>query len=83
MYIRLRLADILVRPMQRLTKYSLLLTAIRRHITDENDVEIMDAMVSDFDQLYSLEKYNPSTFTDSPFILQNIVTSILTPTTIQ
>ncbi len=32
--------------MQRLTKYSLLLSAIRRHITDENDGEIMDAMVS-------------------------------------
>lgn len=44
---RLRLADILVRPMQRLTKYSLLLTAIRKHITDENDAEIMDAMVND------------------------------------
>lgn len=44
---RLRLADILVRPMQRLTKYTLLLTAIRKHITDENDAEIMDAMVSD------------------------------------
>lgn len=42
---RLRLADILVRPMQRLTKYTLLLTAIRKHITDENDAEIMDAMV--------------------------------------
>lgn len=44
---RLRLADILVRPMQRLTKYSLLLGAIRKHISDENDGEIMDAMVSD------------------------------------
>lgn len=42
----LRLVDILVRPMQRLTKYSLLLAAIRKHITDENDAEIMDAMVS-------------------------------------
>lgn len=42
---RLRLADILVRPMQRLTKYSLLLGAIRKHISDENDGEIMDAMV--------------------------------------
>lgn len=31
--------------MQRLTKYTLLLTAIRKHITDENDAEIMDAMV--------------------------------------
>lgn len=50
MGIRLRLADILVRPMQRLTKYSLLLSAIRRHITDENDGEIMDAMVSYSDQ---------------------------------
>uniref|UniRef100_A0A336MBR1 CSON009190 protein n=1 Tax=Culicoides sonorensis TaxID=179676 RepID=A0A336MBR1_CULSO len=42
---RLRLADILVRPMQRLTKYSLLLTAIRKHIADENDGEIMDSMI--------------------------------------
>lgn len=32
--------------MQRLTKYSLLLIAIRKHITDENDCEIMDSMVS-------------------------------------
>lgn len=47
MYVaRLRLADILVRPMQRLTKYTLLLTAIRKHITDENDAEAMDAMVT-------------------------------------
>lgn len=42
---RLRLADILVRPMQRLTKYSLLLLAIRKHITDENDGDNMDAMI--------------------------------------
>lgn len=42
---RLRLADILVRPMQRLTKYSLLLSAIRKHITDENDCDNMDSMV--------------------------------------
>lgn len=43
---RLRLADILVRPMQRLTKYNLLLSAIRKHITEENEAEIMDLMVS-------------------------------------
>lgn len=43
---RLRLADILVRPMQRLTKYNLLLAAIRKHITDEIVAEIMDSMVS-------------------------------------
>lgn len=54
---RLRLADILVRPMQRLTKYSLLLSAIRRHITDENDGEIMDAMVSHSDY-YRLVIFN-------------------------
>ncbi|XP_063699545.1 uncharacterized protein LOC134830094 isoform X2 [Culicoides brevitarsis] len=42
---RLRLADILVRPMQRLTKYGLLLTAIRKHVTDENDCEVMDSMI--------------------------------------
>jgi RhoGEF domain len=44
---RLRLADILVRPMQRLTKYNLLLSAIRKHIVEENEAEIMDAMVSE------------------------------------
>jgi pleckstrin homology domain-containing family G member 5 len=43
---RLRLADILVRPMQRLTKYNLLLSAIRKHITEESEAEIMDLMVS-------------------------------------
>lgn len=43
---RLKLADILVRPMQRLTKYSLLLSAIRKHITEESEAEIMDSMVS-------------------------------------
>lgn len=32
--------------MQRLTKYSLLLAAIRKHITDENDAELLDGMVS-------------------------------------
>lgn len=32
--------------MQRLTKYGLLLTAIRKHITDENDGEVIDSMVS-------------------------------------
>lgn len=48
-FFSLRLADILVRPMQRLTKYSLLLSAIRKHITDENDAEIMDAMVCIYD----------------------------------
>lgn len=42
---RLRLADILVRPMQRLTKYNLLLSAIRKNISEETDSEIMDAMV--------------------------------------
>lgn len=44
---RLRLADILVRPMQRLTKYNLLLSAIRKNISEETDSEIMDAMVCD------------------------------------
>ena len=43
---RLRLADILVRPMQRLTKYNLLLSAIRKHIPEESEAEIMDLMVS-------------------------------------
>ncbi|XP_065085711.1 pleckstrin homology domain-containing family G member 5 isoform X1 [Ochlerotatus camptorhynchus] len=42
---RLRLADILVRPMQRLTKYGLLLAAIKKHITDENEGEAIDEMI--------------------------------------
>lgn len=46
--ISLRLADILVRPMQRLTKYGLLLAAIKKHITDEYEGEAIDEMVSVF-----------------------------------
>lgn len=42
---RLRLADILVRPMQRLTKYGLLLSAIKKHLTDIEEIEIIDGMV--------------------------------------
>ncbi|XP_039446359.1 pleckstrin homology domain-containing family G member 5 isoform X2 [Culex pipiens pallens] len=42
---RLRLADILVRPMQRLTKYGLLLAAIKKHIGDENEGEAIDEMI--------------------------------------
>lgn len=42
---RLRLADIVVRPMQRLTKYSLLLTAIRKHMDDVEQIEAMDRMI--------------------------------------
>lgn len=45
---RLRLADILVRPMQRLTKYNLLLCAIRKHISEDTETEITDAMVKRF-----------------------------------
>lgn len=43
---RLRLADILVRPMQRLTKYKILMEAIRKHIFDETEAELVDVMVS-------------------------------------
>ncbi|XP_055588932.1 uncharacterized protein LOC129741244 isoform X2 [Uranotaenia lowii] len=42
---RLRLADILVRPMQRLTKYGLLLAAIKKHIADEHEGEAIDEMI--------------------------------------
>ncbi|XP_055534937.1 uncharacterized protein LOC129724241 isoform X1 [Wyeomyia smithii] len=42
---RLRLADILVRPMQRLTKYGLLLVAIKKHIADEHESESIDEMI--------------------------------------
>ncbi|XP_064541065.1 uncharacterized protein LOC135430351 isoform X8 [Drosophila montana] len=42
---RLRLADIVVRPMQRLTKYSLLLAAIKKHMSDVEEIEVMDIMI--------------------------------------
>lgn len=42
---RLRLADIVVRPMQRLTKYNLLLTAIKKHMDDIEQIEAMDKMI--------------------------------------
>ncbi|XP_068142819.1 uncharacterized protein [Drosophila tropicalis] len=42
---RLRLADIVVRPMQRLTKYSLLLAAIKKHMSDVEEIEAMDVMI--------------------------------------
>lgn len=60
---RLRLADILVRPMQRLTKYSLLLGAIRKHLSsDETSCESMDAMVSLSRNIYIF--IQPSNFDD-------------------
>ena len=34
--------------MQRLTKYSLLLVAIRKHVQDENNAEMIDAMVRNY-----------------------------------
>ncbi|XP_053954447.1 uncharacterized protein LOC128860751 isoform X3 [Anastrepha ludens] len=42
---RLRLADILVRPMQRLTKYSLLLAAIKKHMPNMEQIEAIDTMI--------------------------------------
>jgi hypothetical protein len=33
--------------MQRLTKYKILMEAIRKHISEESEAEIMDMMVSD------------------------------------
>ncbi|XP_075162523.1 uncharacterized protein LOC142235152 isoform X2 [Haematobia irritans] len=42
---RLRLADILVRPMQRLTKYSLLLAAIKKQMTDIEEIEAVETML--------------------------------------
>ncbi|KAL5290937.1 PLEKHG5 family protein [Megaselia abdita] len=42
---RLRLADILVRPMQRLTKYSLLLGAIRKNLFSVDEAENVDSMI--------------------------------------
>lgn len=43
---RLKLLDILVKPMQRLTKYSLLLKAILKHTVNPNHKEILANMVS-------------------------------------
>lgn len=43
---RLKLLDILVQPMQRLTKYGLLLKAILKHTDDEDEVRSLGAMVS-------------------------------------
>ncbi|XP_055387911.1 pleckstrin homology domain-containing family G member 5 [Condylostylus longicornis] len=55
---RLRLADILVRPMQRLTKYSLLLIAIRKHIVIENDGEMLDSMIRSVENfVYSVNNH--------------------------
>ncbi|CAG7628903.1 unnamed protein product [Allacma fusca] len=42
---RLRLMDILVRPMQRLTKYSLLLKAILRHTEDAEQRRCLEEMI--------------------------------------
>ncbi|KAG8233237.1 hypothetical protein J437_LFUL013599, partial [Ladona fulva] len=47
---RLRLQDIVVKPMQRLTKYSLLLKAIQRHTENANDVESLDQMIKAVDE---------------------------------
>lgn len=68
---RLRLADILVRPMQRLTKYSLLLSAIRKHLTDENDSEIMDSMVSVSDLIKFIQLAS-SKFKELPNLLKKL-----------
>jgi pleckstrin domain-containing family G protein 5 len=43
---RLRLTDLLVKPMQRLTRYSLLLKAITRKTDDENQLLSLKKMVS-------------------------------------
>ena len=44
---RLKLTDLLVKPMQRLTKYSLLLQAILRKTDDERQRRDLLEMVSD------------------------------------
>lgn len=43
---RLRLMDILVRPMQRLTKYGLLLKAIIKNTDDDDEKKGLCTMVS-------------------------------------
>lgn len=46
---RLKLLDILVQPMQRLTKYGLLLKAILKHTDDEIEIASLNAMVKSVD----------------------------------
>ncbi|XP_043861860.1 uncharacterized protein LOC120447485 isoform X7 [Drosophila santomea] len=50
---RLRLADIVVRPMQRLTKYSLLLAAIKKHMSDVEEIEAIDVMMHSVENFVS------------------------------
>ncbi|XP_065215741.1 pleckstrin homology domain-containing family G member 5 isoform X2 [Planococcus citri] len=46
---RLRLMDILVKPMQRITKYSLLLKAIQKHTDSEEHKNKLDQMINQVD----------------------------------
>ncbi|XP_059178765.1 pleckstrin homology domain-containing family G member 5-like isoform X3 [Physella acuta] len=48
---RLKLADILVKPMQRLLKYSLLLQAILKHTENENDRADIKEMIQSVEKL--------------------------------
>lgn len=45
LFFRLKLMDILVQPMQRLTKYGLLLKAILKHTDDDVDRDNLNIMV--------------------------------------
>ncbi|XP_049769413.1 pleckstrin homology domain-containing family G member 5 [Schistocerca cancellata] len=47
---RLRLADLLVKPMQRLTRYSLLLRAVLRHTDDEHHATALARMITSVDE---------------------------------
>ena len=53
--------DIVVQPMQRLTKYSLLLKAIQKNTENEEDQESLAVMVSEL-QTLSLWKYKSTVF---------------------
>jgi pleckstrin domain-containing family G protein 5 len=53
--------DIVVQPMQRLTKYSLLLKAIHKNTENEEDQESLAVMVSEL-QTVNLWKQNYSLF---------------------
>lgn len=54
---RLRLMDILVKPMQRLTKYSLLLKAVHKKTDAESHKPILIEMVSSLSTLLGLLSY--------------------------
>lgn len=51
---RLKLADLFVKPMQRVTKYSLLLKAVLQRTIDTDEILSLENMVSDRFNVYKM-----------------------------